>query len=164
MALLAGRRLVGGTDTAARPLAAPARVPARLGGATTRPRVARPLSASAPADKGSVAVQQAGGNGSVTVKVDPNASNAYIAGPFGSGRLSVDGALTRTQPTLALGTHGRRADCAVLGVLSHCSCCPADGMDDILEVPSLRHMLEARCVCALRCGHTRHPGPWRRNP
>lgn len=67
-----------------------------------RTLVAKPLSAAVPADKGAVAVQP-GTNGQPT-------GNEYIAGPYGSGRLSTDGeckaqgALIPEQHQLALDT------------------------------------------------------------
>jgi len=59
----------------------------------TRICVARPVS-SVPAEKGSVAVQPST-NG-------PSNSNEYIAGPYGSGRLSLDGELLYCCMQLAL--------------------------------------------------------------
>jgi hypothetical protein len=138
-----------------------------------RARVAKPLSDAAPKDNGSVAVK-------VSADAASKANSAlYIAGPFGSGRLSQDGARVRAsvcapRATVACCMRCSRAPAAgqpAAIVHTACSsCCTvsvgcggasvrarggyvvrvdvtlADDDLDVLEVPTLRHMSEARCA------------------
>lgn len=96
--------------------------------------MARPGTAAVPADKGAVVVQP-GSNG------QPK-GNEYIAGPFGSGRLSQDGECSHAAaavPVRALDARSTHACCA-----APCTIPFAEGYEDILEVPTIRHLLEAR--------------------
>jgi hypothetical protein len=68
-------------------------------------------------------------------------SHEYIAGPYGSGRLSLDGEDADPWPTSSTSCSCDTIDETLVATLLWCV---ADGFEDILEVPHIRHLLEPR--------------------